>query len=126
MHRDTQPAAQGASNKPEIPSVMKRCKGHRYLDFLRLTEDWLRHYRDLPSTFKSPVSTDWVSGFVRCTAPALFHVPIREVRHAGAAVRTDSDADVVYYLNRTRLPVIGNESPRAQLSELTNPPHRPI
>ena len=30
-------------------------------------------------------------------------------RRAGTAVRTSSDADVIYYLNRTRLPVIGTE-----------------
>ena len=34
-----------------------------------------------------------------------------------------SVADIIYYLNRTILPVIGTESSRAQLSELTRPPH---
>ena len=31
-------------------------------------------------------------------------------RRAGTAVRNDSDADVIYHLNRTRLLVIGTES----------------
>ena len=31
-------------------------------------------------------------------------------RRAGTAVRNGSDSDVIYYLNRTRLPVIGAES----------------
>ena len=35
---------------------------------------------------------------------------------AHAAVRNDCDADVIYYLNRTRLPVIGDELYRIQLS----------
>ena len=35
------------------------------------------------------------AGFVRCAAPALFHVPVREVRRARTAVRNDSDADVI-------------------------------
>ena len=42
--------------------------------------------------------------------PAHFHAAVREARRAGVAVRKDSDADVVYYLNRTRLRVIGNGS----------------
>ena len=45
-------------------------------------------------------------------------------RRAGTAVRNGSDADVIYYLNSTRLPVIGTESQRANLSELNRPPHR--
>ena len=31
-------------------------------------------------------------------------------RRAGTAVRNGSDSDVIYYLNQTRLPVIGTES----------------
>ena len=30
--------------------------------------------------------------------------------HSSASVRIDSDADVIYYLDRTRLPVSGNDS----------------
>ena len=34
--------------------------------------------------------------------------------------------DVIYYLNRTRLPVISTESKRSQVSELTRSLHRQI
>ena len=44
------------------------------------------------------------------------------LRRYGRAMQNGSDADVVYCLNRTRLPVIGTELYRAQLSELTRPP----
>ena len=77
------------------------------------------------------------SGFVRCAAPALFHVPLHEVHRAAPVRRCGmigmmmmlylfttvphphghwqlqeilGDADVIYYMNRNRLPVIGTAS----------------
>ena len=58
-----------------------------------------------------PCFTRW---FVRCVNCC-----------AGASVRNDNDADVIYYLNMARLPVIGNESLRTQLLELSRLRHRP-
>ena len=49
-------------------------------------------------------------GFVWCSAPPLFHAPVHVLRCAGVTVQNDGDADVIYYLNRTRLPVFSNES----------------
>ena len=47
---------------------------------------------------------------LRRTGPFSRVVASGALRRAGTAVRNGSDADVIYYLNRTRLPVIGAES----------------
>ena len=47
---------------------------------------------------------------VRRTGPFSLAGVSGAPRRAGSAVRNGNDADVVYYLNRTRLPVIGTES----------------
>ena len=45
-------------------------------------------------------SRAWVmTGFLRCAAPAPFHAPMWAVWHAGTAVRTGVDMDVIYYLD---------------------------
>ena len=59
-----------------------------------------------PHLWTSPTEP---AGFV-FAAPAPFHAPVWAMRRAGTAVRNDVDSDVIYYLNRTWLPVIRTES----------------
>ena len=57
----------------------------------------------------------------RCVRRGAPHAP----RRTGTEVRGMSDANIIFYLNRTTVPVIGNESLRTQLVELSTPPHHP-
>ena len=50
------------------------------------------------------------TGFMRCSAPPVFHAPVHEVGRADTSVRDDSDANAIFYLNRSVVPVIGSES----------------
>ena len=47
---------------------------------------------------------------VRCTGPSSRAGVSGASRRAGTAVWNSSDSDALYYLNRTRLPVIGTDS----------------
>ena len=70
--------------------------------------------RDLLTPGEYSLTLRWAlqADFVQCAAAPIIHVPVREV-HRAAPVRRckgHSDADVIYNLNRTRLPVIDTES----------------
>ena len=50
---------------------------------------------------------------------------VTEVRGMSDAAASLASADTISSLNRTTVLVIGNESLRTQLSELSRPPHQP-
>ena len=55
----------------------------------------------------------WMTGEVQALCvSALLHVPVREMRPhcTGMEVRGMSVADAISYLNKTTVPIIGNES----------------
>ena len=64
------------------------------------------------TTRKRAAAQGLKAGFVRYAASALFpRAGVRGVQYfAGTALRNGSDADVIYYLDMNKLPVINTES----------------